>query len=128
MLLAIVLRVCGASPSIFHWWRGDLIQGLAPFESGLSFLVFLQKCWFRSLSASFLLLPRIQSVSTYGTLAVQTESLNGSVTQRKNQSLGNWFLIAVLHRSRSLISFVSQLCQVQTWFLWVSRKGPNVLL
>jgi hypothetical protein len=78
---------------------------------------------------NFVLIPAPCSkrIRTYGILVVQIGSLNGSVSLMKNQNLGSWFLIAVLRRFRSLMSFVSQLCQVQTWFLWVVRIGPDVL-
>jgi hypothetical protein len=101
MLLAIVHRVCGASPSIFHWWLGGLIQGLAPFGSGLSFLAFLQECWFRSLSASFLLLLCVQSVSA----PMDSSGPNWIIEWQRysEEESKSWKLVS--HRRSSPVSF-----------------------
>jgi hypothetical protein len=65
---------------------------------------------------------------TFGILVAQIGSKNGNYIMMKNQSLGNWFPIAVICQFRLLILFVNQLSQVQTRCLWDVRLGPDLLL
>jgi hypothetical protein len=71
---------------------------------------------------------RSKRTCTFGILVAQIGAKNGSSIMMKNQSLGNWFLVAVICRFRLLILFVSQLCQVQTRCLWDIWLGPDLLL
>ncbi|AQK59250.1 hypothetical protein ZEAMMB73_Zm00001d053314 [Zea mays] len=58
--------------------------------------------------------PYSRPICTFGILAALIGSLSGSVIQWKNLNPGNWFLIAVLPRLRSLIWLVNQLCQMRS--------------